>query len=117
MGQDTLAGWLSAPDELEVIRARQQLVRDLAQSLDLREALASLDADLGQVKSDVLVRWADAAPLASVGRVAWAGNDLHLGLDLIVRRGADRRRRLVAGRNRLLDSRGRLLSGTPASCW
>ncbi len=63
MGQDTLAGWLSAPDELAVIRARQQLVRDLAHSLDLREALASLDADLGQVMPEGLVRWAEAPPL------------------------------------------------------
>ena len=63
MGQDTLARWLSTPDDLTVIRARQRLVRDMATSLDLREALASLDADLGRVVPDSLVHWADAAPL------------------------------------------------------
>jgi hypothetical protein len=63
MGQDTLARWLSAPDELPVIRARQRLVRDMARSLDLREALASLDADLGRVVPSALIEWADAAPI------------------------------------------------------
>ncbi|HEY4313126.1 MAG TPA: hypothetical protein VGN12_26975 [Pirellulales bacterium] len=63
MGQDTLARWLSAPDDLATIRARQRLVRDLAGSLDLREALASLDADLGQVVPESLTTWADARPI------------------------------------------------------
>ncbi|HVU88821.1 MAG TPA: hypothetical protein VHD36_15975 [Pirellulales bacterium] len=63
MGQDTLAGWLSSPDDLPVIRTRQQLVREMASSLDLREALASLDADLGRVVPGALVRWADAAAI------------------------------------------------------
>ncbi len=72
MGQDTLAGWLSAPGDVATIRARQRLVREMATSLDVREALASLDADLGRVAPESLVRWADAAPICPsfVSRVA-----------------------------------------------
>jgi MutS domain V/MutS domain III len=63
MGQDTLAGWLMAPSDLDSIRARQALVRELSGCLDLREALASLDADLGRVVPEGLVQWAKAPPL------------------------------------------------------
>jgi len=63
MGQDTLAQWLSAPGDLPTIKARQQLVRELAANIDLREGLASLDAELGNVDPASLIAWAAAPPL------------------------------------------------------
>ncbi len=65
IGQDTLARWLAWPEDVATIRSRQQLVRELRDSLDLRERLASLDADLGHVEPDELVAWADAPPIES----------------------------------------------------
>jgi hypothetical protein len=63
MGQDTLAAWLTAPADLATVRVRQRLVRDLAQSLDLRESLASLDADLGRIAPEGLLAWCRAPAL------------------------------------------------------
>ena len=93
MGQDTLAGWLAAPSNLATIRSRQQLVRDMAGSLDLREALASLDADLSRVAPQRLIAWAEAPPLLPSLAVRVVGAAIVWGLTIasvlaIVRGGA-----------------------------
>jgi MutS domain V len=88
-GEDTLANWLLAPAEIEVIRARHLSIADLRERLDFQETLAisgeSLKIDL---HPDTLAAWAAApnrlarawirwsapllAGLAIAGAVAWA---------------------------------------------
>ena len=82
MGQDTLAAWLSAPADLPTIRDRQRLVRDLAASLDLREALASLDADLGRIVPEGLLEWSAAPPLGPTAAARATGAVLAWGLTI-----------------------------------
>lgn len=70
MGEDTLAAWLLAPAPPAALRARQAAVDELREQLDLREALAVLDARLAtQLEPEVLRRWA-AAPRRLRG-AAW----------------------------------------------
>jgi hypothetical protein len=62
-GQAILAGWLSAPAEPAVVRARQAAVRELAPRLELREELAVLGADLrAGLHPEALRRWGEAPP-------------------------------------------------------
>lgn len=82
IGQDTLARWLARPDDVATIRRRQQLVRALRGSLDLREGLASLDADLGRLEPDELVAWADAPPIEGTPAVRLVGLVLAWGLTI-----------------------------------
>jgi hypothetical protein len=59
LGQSTLARWLSAPAELDAIRARQICIDDLRGRLDLREALATRgEASLG-LNPQTLVAWSE----------------------------------------------------------
>ncbi|HWE39724.1 MAG TPA: DNA mismatch repair protein MutS, partial [Isosphaeraceae bacterium] len=60
-GRATLAGWLLAPGEPEVLRDRQGAVADLRDRLDLREDLALLGEDLPE-GADLagLVAWGNA---------------------------------------------------------
>jgi hypothetical protein len=74
-GEETLARWLLAPAGPEVVRARQDAVRELAGRLDLRERVAVMGDALGiGVHAKVLRAWA-ATPIAlrsAAARVALA---------------------------------------------
>jgi hypothetical protein len=60
-GQETLAGWLKAPAEPQVVRERQRAVEELRNSLDLRERLAVLGGDMpAGADLDSLVAWGEA---------------------------------------------------------
>jgi len=62
-GEETLARWLLAPAPPEVVRARQEAVRELAGRLDLRERVAVIGDALGiGVQANVLRKWA-ATPI------------------------------------------------------
>jgi hypothetical protein len=68
MGARTLDGWLLAPAPVEVLRPRQEAVRELARRHELREALAAEGALLDPVPEPVLDRflgWLDEPGLAS----------------------------------------------------
>jgi hypothetical protein len=70
LGEDTLAQWLCVPVGPEMIRRRQQAVVELAPNVDLRERLATLDAevqdDLDQTR---LIGWASEVARPLSGRV------------------------------------------------
>ena len=66
MGEETLAAWLKAPAAVEVVRRRQEAVRELGPRLDLREDMAVLGIDIrAEVNQTSLASWAGtaAAPL------------------------------------------------------
>lgn len=64
MGEDTLAGWLLHPAELDVLRARHEAVAELRPLLDLREDLAVLGEDVRTgVHPDALAAWGEEPPL------------------------------------------------------
>ncbi|HEX5068772.1 MAG TPA: hypothetical protein VFV78_01050 [Vicinamibacterales bacterium] len=72
-GEETLARWLLAPAPADVVRARQEAVRELAGRLDLRERMAVIgDALAIGVQANVLRRWA-ASPIALRGRAPRIG--------------------------------------------
>ena len=60
MGEDTLAGWLLAPTELQEIRERQAAVADLRDRLALREDVGVLGqgAQVG-IHPEALLQWAE----------------------------------------------------------
>src|SRR5215469_7654267 len=65
-GEDTLAAWLKAPAEPEVVRQRQAAVAELRDRLDLREEITLLGADVpdgGELAA--LAEWGKAAPALS----------------------------------------------------
>lgn len=65
-GEAALAGWLKAPGAPEVVRARQEAIRELAGRLDLREDLALLGEDIrSEMHQDLVARWG-GAPAAGV---------------------------------------------------
>jgi hypothetical protein len=67
MGEETLAAWLKGPAAVEVVRRRQEAVRDLGPRLDLREDMGVLGMDIrAEVNQASLASWAEApdAPLA-----------------------------------------------------
>jgi hypothetical protein len=62
-GEETLARWLLAPADADVVRGRQDAVRELAGRLDLREAVAILGDQLRvSVDTALLRRWV-ASPM------------------------------------------------------
>ena len=62
-GEETLAAWLRAPSEPDVIRDRQQAVSDLSERPQLREDLYTLGvAARRAVDSAFLVEWATTPP-------------------------------------------------------
>jgi hypothetical protein len=64
LGGDTLAGWLLAPAQAEVVRERQSAVAELRDRLDLTEDLALLgDAAPAGAGLTHLDDWANAAPV------------------------------------------------------
>lgn len=71
VGEETLAHWLLAPAEPEVLRARQAAVEELRLRLDLREDLALLGEGVRSGEdAQALVAWA-AAPAWPVSRLLW----------------------------------------------
>ena len=57
-GEETLARWLLRPASPEVVRARQDALRELAANLDLRERVAVMGDELRvAVHADLLRRW------------------------------------------------------------
>jgi hypothetical protein len=61
MGQDTLAQWLLAPAEAATIPLRQGAIAELRGTLDLREALAVIDAPArANLQSASLRQWAES---------------------------------------------------------
>ena len=68
MGEETLAAWLKGPAAVEVVRRRQEAVRDLGPRLDLREDMGVLGMDIrAEVNQTSLASWA-AAPAAPLPR-------------------------------------------------
>lgn len=70
-GQRTLLGWLLAPAQPEIIRARQLGVDELSALLDLRDELQARGRLLGGAPPDADTRflaWAEEAPWFSKGR-------------------------------------------------
>ncbi len=59
-GEDTLARFLREPAEPDVVRARQEAVRELCPRLDLREEMALLGEDLrSRINPRALAAWAE----------------------------------------------------------
>ncbi|GIW78344.1 MAG: DNA mismatch repair protein [Gemmatales bacterium] len=75
VGEATLARWLLAPAELDVIRQRQQAVDELRSNVDLREHIALLSSDRldGSHVGDLneLVRWGEAEPMLRPFWLRW----------------------------------------------
>lgn len=70
-GEAALAGWLLAPAELQVVRARQLSVDELRNRLDLREDLWTLGAAVrAEVDTASLIAWASAPPILDSTRAA-----------------------------------------------
>jgi hypothetical protein len=68
LGEETLAAWLKGPAAVEMVRRRQEAVRDLGGRLDLREDLGVLGMDVqADVNPASLAAWA-AAPAAPLPR-------------------------------------------------
>lgn len=64
MGEVVLAGWLSAPAPFEEIEQRQEAVRELTSSLDLREDLAVLgETARAGVHPEELAAWGEREPV------------------------------------------------------
>lgn len=61
-GQDTIARWLLEGADPDGVRARQAAVRELQPRLNLREALALHDEEVGAGDAERLRRWATAQP-------------------------------------------------------
>lgn len=63
MGENRLADWLRRPSPKSVVLARQELVAELRQKLDLRESLAVTGESLRvRLDPESLVGWAEQAP-------------------------------------------------------
>jgi hypothetical protein len=70
-GEATLAAWLKTPQApVEIIRARQEAVADLAARLDLREELDSLGDDVRDgLDADAIIAWGEAPAILPGRRV------------------------------------------------
>lgn len=63
-GEETLAGWLLGPGDVEDVRERQAAVAELRPALDLRERLALAGAEVGAgVAAARLLAWGEAPPV------------------------------------------------------
>lgn len=63
MGENRLAEWLRRPSPRPVVLARQELIAELRQKLDLRESLAVTGEGLrARLDPESLVGWAEQAP-------------------------------------------------------
>jgi hypothetical protein len=71
-GSKTLASWLREPAKREVVRARQDAIREIRPLLELREALASeRDEGAAGLDPETLSSWATAPPLLTRGFPRW----------------------------------------------
>jgi hypothetical protein len=68
MGENTLADWLRFPSPIPTVLARQQLVAELRESLDLRETLALIGSELRvRLNPESLTQWTEGeATLSSL---------------------------------------------------
>jgi hypothetical protein len=79
MGENRLADWLRRPSPKPVILARQELVSELRQKLDLRESLAITGESLrARLDPESLVGWAEQA--RGMPGSAWRGLSLALAI-------------------------------------
>jgi hypothetical protein len=64
-GEAQLAAWLKEPASADKVRARQEAVTELTSALDLREDFALAGADVARigVDTDMLIGWAESAPV------------------------------------------------------
>ncbi|HXN64330.1 MAG TPA: hypothetical protein VN862_03290 [Candidatus Acidoferrales bacterium] len=75
MGEARLASWLTTPSDVTVILARQEMVGDLREKLDLREHLAIVGAELRpRLEPKSLSAWAEMPPVLPLPalRIVWA---------------------------------------------
>jgi hypothetical protein len=71
-GERTLAEWLLAPGTRDVVRARQQAVRECAGRLDLREDLAVAGEDVrAALDEHRLAAWGSAPPVRFFAGARW----------------------------------------------
>jgi hypothetical protein len=66
LGEEQLAGWLSAPADVPTVRQRQESIVELRDALDFREALATAGGAARDIDTISLGAWA-AAPAAPEG--------------------------------------------------
>jgi hypothetical protein len=64
-GEAQLATWLTEPASADEVRARQEAVTELTPALDLREDMALAGAEFARacVDTDLLIGWAERAPI------------------------------------------------------
>lgn len=63
IGEDTLARWLGAPADPKSIRQRQSAIDELRHSLDFREEVALLDAEVhDEIDQNELIAWSHQTP-------------------------------------------------------
>ena len=60
LGEERLAGWLSAPADVRTARQRQESIAELRQALDFREALATAGGASRDIDTVSLSNWASA---------------------------------------------------------
>ena len=73
MGETFLAAWLTEPGATAEIVDRQKLVEELRESVDLREDLAVIGAELrARLNPESLMRWAEKTGAAPLQEVVWA---------------------------------------------
>ncbi|NNL65392.1 MAG: DNA mismatch repair protein MutS [Myxococcales bacterium] len=78
-GVETLARWLSEPAEPDEIESRQAAVAELAERLELREALALIDVGTGEeIGVDRFVAWSEAPATGATRGVRLLGAGLSL---------------------------------------
>ena len=71
-GERVLAGWLSAPGEVEAVTARQQAVAELAPKLDLREEIALMGDDMRAAIDDrAMGTWGAHPPVRFFPGARW----------------------------------------------
>ena len=60
LGEELLAGWLSAPADVTTVRQRQASIMELREALDFREALATAGGASRDIDTVALSAWASA---------------------------------------------------------
>lgn len=72
IGEETLAAWLAAPAAPDVVRQRQESVRELSGMLDLREDVAVVaERARDGVHAARLAAWGEAEPMLRAGSRWW----------------------------------------------
>jgi hypothetical protein len=84
-GSKTLADWLKEPARAEVVRARQDAIREIRPLLELREALArETDAGTEGLDPESLSSWATAAPVLTPSFARWIALGLGIATATLV---------------------------------